>query len=85
VPLICVCVCVFPTTYDPHTHTQAADTQAIAGSQDRAGTKPEAGSMEGNGKTRAASPCRDDNGKGTQKTTSVFARGGGGRGGGPPL
>jgi hypothetical protein len=64
----------YPTTYDPH--TQAADTQAIAGSQDQAGTKPEAGSMEGNGKTRdgktrAAPPCRDNIGKGTQKTTSV--------------
>jgi hypothetical protein len=53
------------TTYDPH--TQAADTQAIAGSQDRAGTKPEACSMEGDGKARAAPPCRDNNGKGTRK------------------
>jgi hypothetical protein len=44
------------------------NTQAIAGSQDRAGTKPEAGSMEGDGKTRAAPPCRDNNKKGTQKT-----------------
>jgi hypothetical protein len=54
----------FPATHAPH--TQAADTQAIAGSQDRAGTKPEAGSMEGDGKTRTTPPCRDNNGKGTQ-------------------
>jgi hypothetical protein len=62
-----------PTTYDPH--TQAGDAHAIAGSQDWAGTKPEAGLMEGDGKTRAAPPCRDNIGKGTQKTTTVRKQG----------
>jgi hypothetical protein len=66
---------LYPTTYDPH--TQAADTQAIAGSQDRAGTKPDAGSMEGDGKAHVAPPCRDNNVKGTQKTTSVREQVGG--------
>jgi hypothetical protein len=40
-----------------HNFTHASGTQAIAGSQDRAGTKPEAGSMEVDGKTRATPPC----------------------------
>jgi hypothetical protein len=30
--------------------------------------------MEGDGKTRAAPPCRDNNGKGTPKATSVRSR-----------
>jgi hypothetical protein len=41
-----------PTTYHP---TRKRNTShRIAGSQDRAGTKPEAGSMEGDGKAHAA-------------------------------
>jgi hypothetical protein len=61
-----------PQSIIPH----ASGTQAIAGSQDRAGTKPEAGSMEGDGKTRVAPPCRDNNQNGTQKITPLERAGG---------